>query len=162
MRRFGQFVDQPGRRGKPHPSPLATCSHAQPRREVGFASACLANQQHRLVAARAATLGCLDALAVDHRGGRAGLTTGGLAVKDHEMVVQRLPDTAIAEGSQPAMDGRSGKQSGSIRQGTPPRRIKKIALRISRIGQHGGRRTGEGAGRSGSPTHIPPAFGDSL
>jgi hypothetical protein len=48
----------------------------------------------RVVAARTATLRCLDALAVDDRRGRAGLAADALAVEHDEVVVQRLPDAA--------------------------------------------------------------------
>ena len=47
-----------------------------------------------VVAARATGFGRLDALAVDHRGGGAGLATRPFAVEHDEMVVDAFPDAA--------------------------------------------------------------------
>lgn len=65
----------------------------------------------RVVAARAAALGGLDALAVDHRRRRAGLATGALAVEHDEVMVDRLEHAAIAQPDEPAVDRAPGRET---------------------------------------------------
>jgi len=58
----------------------------------------------RIVAARAAAFGCLDALAVQDRCGRARLAPGTLAVAHDQMMVDRLPRAVVAQPGEPAID----------------------------------------------------------
>jgi hypothetical protein len=54
---------------------------------------------------RLACLGGLDALALDHGGGRAGLATDTLVIVHHQVMHDRLPNLGIAPRRGPAIDG---------------------------------------------------------
>ena len=56
-----------------------------------------------IVAADTAALGRLDALAVDHRRGRAGLAPDPLAIAHDQVVVDRLPRAVVAQPGEPAI-----------------------------------------------------------
>ncbi len=71
----------------------------------------------RVVAARPAGLAALDALAVDHRGRRAGVAPGVLAVEHDQVVGQRLPHARVAECGEPAVDGLVRREA--LRQHAP-------------------------------------------
>gem|GEM_PF-4806596 len=58
----------------------------------------------RIIAARAASLGCFHALAVDDGGTWAGFTTGTLAVEHDHAMVDRLPNASVLPGREPAID----------------------------------------------------------
>jgi hypothetical protein len=64
-----------------------------------------------VVAARAAALGGLHALAVDHCRRRTGLAARMLVVEHHEMMVDRHEHAAIAQPGEPAIDRAPGREA---------------------------------------------------
>ncbi len=61
----------------------------------------------------------LDALAVNHRPGRAGLASRPLAVAPHQIVVDQLPGAVVAQTDEPSRDHAPGRETSRNR---PPAR----------------------------------------
>lgn len=72
----------------------------------------------RIIAARTAALGGLDALAIDDAGAGRGFTAMNLARGHQQGMVQRLPQPAVAPHVKPAPDGRHRWEA---RRQHPPR-----------------------------------------
>ena len=68
-------------------------------------------------AARAAGLGGLDRLAVDHPGTRAGLAAGRLAHRHQQEVVDRLPASVVTPSIEVALHRAAGREL--LRQHAP-------------------------------------------
>ena len=69
-----------------------------------------------VIAAWTTSFSGLDALAVNHNGRRASLTSDSLTILHDQVVGDGLPDATIAPGREPAITVcRGGKQGGSIR-----------------------------------------------
>jgi hypothetical protein len=76
----------------------------------------------RIVTARAAGLGGLDALAVNNRGRRAGVAPDPFAICHQERVVHPFKASVVAPGGKPAVNRPHGGRSfGSRRHGQPAR-----------------------------------------
>jgi hypothetical protein len=76
-----------------------------------------------VVASRAAALGGLDALAVEHRGRGRLLAADPLAISHDEQVVDRLEQAVVRYRlNQPKTVLRGGRSLGRSRPVTPPRR----------------------------------------
>ena len=65
-----------------------------------------------IITARTASLGGLDALAVDGGSTRAGLTSDALAVEHHQSVGNGLPHMTASPGREPAVDRLPGRETG--------------------------------------------------
>ena len=72
-----------------------------------------------VVTARAAALGCLDALAVDHCGCRTGVAANPFAVDHHEVVVIGS-SLVVAAGANQRCAAKAASPSAAVATGSPP------------------------------------------
>src|ERR1700676_3266286 len=104
-----------------------------------------------VISARSAGLDGFDTLGIDDRGAGAGLASHPLAIEHDQLMVQAFPGPIITKAHEPAVRvWCGGKCSGSMRQGMPRRRTKKIALITSRICQDRCRPVLAGGGSRGA------------
>jgi hypothetical protein len=89
-----------------------------------------------------AGLGGRCTLRIDHGGTWTGLTACPLASQHYQVMVQAFPGTVVAEAGNPAVDvWCGGSRVGSMRQGTPQRSMKNMALSAASINQNVARTT---------------------